>query len=131
MCRFFFKKKVRLSRKKEIARIFAEGSFWHIGPYKFKYVVGAATGFGLVISVSKRVGNSPQRNRIKRLIREAIRLRGDLDVWNLHLAIFINQKPPSPPSLTAIQEAVTGFFSQLPLPQQEPPAAGRGEQSLG
>lgn len=68
------RKKHRLGSKKTISRIFREGELLSNGVIKLKYLPNELGYFRFVISISKRVGTSPARNRIKRLIREAIRL---------------------------------------------------------
>ena len=111
MHNYSFPKSRVLNQKGEISRIFAEGSFWRSDNYKFKYLRGER--FGLVISVSKRVGSSPERNRIKRLVREAIRQRGDLDQQPWQLALFITNPPQSQPQLVEMQAILAKLFDHL------------------
>ena len=75
---FQFTKAERLTRKKEFERVFNEGTVFknnevvlYVIPNDFQY-----SRLGLV--VSKKVGNSPRRNRAKRLLREAYRLNKHL-----------------------------------------------------
>ena len=75
---FQFTKAERLTRKKEFERVFNEGKVlkndkvvFYVTPNDFLY-----SRLGLV--VSKKVGNSPRRNRAKRLMREAYRLNKHL-----------------------------------------------------
>jgi ribonuclease P protein component len=66
-----------------------------------------------VLSVSKRVGNSPQRNRLKRLIREALRLSGKLQDTSFDCGVFITKTPRNPPTLQEIKGYLSWFLSQL------------------
>ncbi len=75
---FQFTKAEHLTRKKEFERVFNEGTVFknnevvlYVVPNDFLY-----SRLGLV--VSKKVGNSPRRNRAKRLLREAYRLNKHL-----------------------------------------------------
>lgn len=72
--RLFFSADMRLHGRIQFARVFAKGRRRSIGPL---LVFGAPNGLGrlrLGLSVSRRVGNAVKRHRIKRLIREAVRL---------------------------------------------------------
>jgi|SRR5680860_205308 len=65
------KREFRLRKKSSIKQIFAEGknySVKHVAIYVFK----GPKKYGII--ASKKVGNSVQRNRAKRLMREVIRL---------------------------------------------------------
>lgn len=75
---FQFTKAEHLTRKKEFERVFNEGKVlkndkivFYVTPNDIQY-----SRLGLV--VSKKVGNSPRRNRAKRLLREAYRLNKHL-----------------------------------------------------
>src|SRR3989337_2556120 len=75
---FQFTKAEHLTRKKEFERVCDEGKIFknnevvlYVVPNDFQY-----SRLGLV--VSKKVGNSPRRNRAKRLLREAYRLNKHL-----------------------------------------------------
>ena len=56
----------------EFERVRSEGVSVRSGPIRLAFLPGESTRLGLV--VSKRVGNSPVRNRFKRVIREFFRL---------------------------------------------------------
>lgn len=105
-----FFKRYRLSVRAKIQEIFSQGRFTKRGPFKFKYLTENQTSFQLVISISKRVGNSPTRNRIKRLIREAFRQRGELDERPVALAVFLNSPLNEPPNLRQVEEAIEHFY---------------------
>ena len=75
---FSFPKKFRLSGKKEISELFNSGSFFYLKPFKVVYLLsekseGKCTR--ILISVPKsKIRKSVDRNRMSRLIREALRL---------------------------------------------------------
>ena len=77
-----FKKEERLSSKKSIAVLFAEGDSFFQYPFKVIFKKGQseqAFPVQLLISVSKRnFKKAVDRNKIKRLIREAYRLNKHL-----------------------------------------------------
>ena len=72
--RFTFPRSMRLSKRKDFQRIFNARERKGIGPL---LIYALPNGLGhnrLGLSVSRRVGRAVQRNRIKRLLREAFRL---------------------------------------------------------
>ena len=72
--------RTRLSRSAEFDRVYRHGRSTanrHLVLYAFPNPTGEATRLGL--SVSRRVGGAVERNRIKRLLREAYaRAEGDM-----------------------------------------------------
>ena len=68
-----FPKSVRLVSQLDFDRVFHEGIVASDSVLVIHAVRGKQTWTRIGLSVSKRVGNSPTRNRWKRLIREAFR----------------------------------------------------------
>ena len=68
-----FPKSVRLVSQLDFDRVFHEGVVASDSVLVIHAVRGKQTWTRIGLSVSKRVGNSPIRNRWKRLIREAFR----------------------------------------------------------
>jgi len=98
-----FKKEERLSGKKSIAALFGEGSGFFVYPFKVVFLTvpdECPVPVQLLISVSKRnFKKAVDRNKIKRLIREAYRknkhiLCDDLSVHSksLFLGFIYNAK---------------------------------------
>ena len=90
-------KQQRLKSRKIIEQLFTDGQSFAVFPFRLYYTQlnGAASwiqaGFG---ASSKNVKRAVDRNRVKRLMKEAYRVRNaDLQTnllrKNLHLAIFI------------------------------------------
>ncbi len=77
MRQFKFPKKERLSKEKDIQELFKKGSSFYLFPFKILFLPQATTAepMRILISVSKKnFKASPDRNRIKRRIREGYRL---------------------------------------------------------
>ena len=72
---FQFPKHQRLTHKKRIAELFADGISIKAFPFRLKYLTNTLTHHRILIAVPKRnVPLASNRNRIKRLMREAFRL---------------------------------------------------------
>jgi len=106
---FQFTKAERLTRKKEFERVFDTGTVFknnkvvlYVMPNEFP-----CSRLGLV--VSKKVGNSPRRNRAKRLLREAYRLNKHL--LKAHVDIIVIPRHPFSSDLKLSD--VEGGFKKL------------------
>ena len=75
---FQFTKAEHLTRKKEFERVFAEGKVFKNNEVVLYVIPNDFLHSRLGLVVSKKVGNSPRRNRAKRLLREAYRLNKHL-----------------------------------------------------
>ena len=71
------KKNNRLKKKKEFNYIYKKGSVVHSQSFIMHYVRAYKPYAQIGISVSKQVGNSVVRSRVKRIISEACRLNID------------------------------------------------------
>jgi ribonuclease P protein component len=105
-------KKERISNKKDIEKLFAEGNAFLAFPLRVVYVLTghvltdcepAKTGVSILVSVSKRhFKKAVDRNRIKRLIRESYRLNKsiltvstELSGYSLQIAFLYIHKEQS------------------------------------
>ncbi len=104
----------RLKSKKSIDELFQIGKYKSFGYLRFRYLPQDQGHLKVVISVSKRVGNSPERNRLKRLIREALRLSSCLDQKSYNCGIYVTSPPYQKPTLAQVQDWIGQFISSLP-----------------
>ena len=72
--RYTFSKQQRVSGREEFAAVFDARVRQSRGPLTAYALPTDGTSPRLGLSVSRRVGTAPRRNRIKRLLREAFRL---------------------------------------------------------
>lgn len=108
--RYTFKKEEKLKSRKTIELLFREGRSFSNFPFKviwkFTENAGAELQAGFTVS-SKQFKKAVDRNRIKRLVREAYRLQKNVlqqqvKVSDKHLAVFfiyVGNELPDPPVL--------------------------------
>jgi len=117
-----FKKEERLCSKSDIDALFHSSSSFVVYPYRvvYTYLPADIAAAKVIISVSKRrFKKAHDRNRIKRLMREAYRLqKGDLlypfiqeKVLNLHFAIQYIAKEELP--FKVMEEKMIKMLNQL------------------
>jgi ribonuclease P protein component len=82
------KKKFRLKKKSGFKEIFSKGRNYS-SKYAAIYILKGPKRFGFI--ASKKIGNSVQRNRAKRLLREVIRL--NLENINNKVQIIFIARP--------------------------------------
>ena len=89
---FKFRKEERLSGKKLIDELFKDGSSFYLHPFKVYYLekeIATASPVQVLMAVpSKNFPHAVDRNRIRRLMREAYRL-------NKHELYFAQEKKKS------------------------------------
>ncbi|NQU65116.1 MAG: ribonuclease P protein component [SAR324 cluster bacterium] len=112
--RYRFSGKHRLKSRKSIDLLFKKGRYQSCRFLKFRYLPQTLGYARVVITISKRVGTSPFRNQLKRLIREALRLSGHLQRRSIDCAVFITNPMEKKPSLTEIREIIEYLFTHLP-----------------
>jgi ribonuclease P protein component len=139
MPHFTFKKEERLSSKKLIDELFKSGSSFYLQPFKIFFAppdpeYPGVTGLNLpkgetssaspapaqvLISVSKtNFKRAVDRNKIKRLIREAYRLNkktlyGSLEKKNRHLIIAILYTSKKIEPFSSIQQKLVAVLMRL------------------
>ena len=108
-----YPKRVRLYGRSEVARIFQHGSYKGLGLISIKYLISSCSESRFLITVSKRVGNAPLRNRLKRLLREAIRHHRHQICQPVDVCFMITKKPQRPVEQTYIESSVHQAFQFL------------------
>lgn len=108
-----FPKGLRLSGRKEIGRVFREGRYHRLGWIQAKTLPNGTGRSRFLISVRKSVANAPGRNRIKRVLREAIRLNRQLLRRPYDVCFFITRRPTDRVQLSTVEKDVRKLFDRL------------------
>lgn len=104
---------LRLRAKREIDRVFKKGKYLRLGMLQAKFLVSDAPHSRFMISVRKSVGNAPQRNRVKRVVREAIRLNRESLKIPYDVCLFLTNRPKHRVRLSIVEEEIQKLFANL------------------
>jgi ribonuclease P protein component len=130
--RFTLGKKERLKSKKLIDQVFLEGKSFAVSPFRIYYLINDANKkellqFGVGVS-SRNFKKAVERNRIKRLTREAYRLQKNelkdkLTVVDKGLSIFLIYTGKELPEFDLVKQKVAVALKKLIILVDEIPVA--------
>lgn len=103
----------RLTERPAIRAVFAKGRYHRLGLLHAKTLVSGGTETRYLVSVRKSVGNAPERNRLKRLVREGVRLDPPQLPVPHDVCFFLSSRPPKPPTLADIQRDLRQLVRRL------------------
>ena len=108
-----FPKKNRLNNSLIIREVFELGVYKSLGPISVKFRKTELESSLFAISVKKKVGDSPYRNRIKRLLREAIRIEKSNLICTFEICFFVINSPSEKLEYQFVLDKVKFFFEYL------------------
>jgi len=114
-----FPKTVRLHNSQSIREVFEQGIYKSLGPIAVKHKIVEAECSRFAVSVKKKVGSAPCRNRIKRLLREAIRKEKSRLKCTYDICFFVTSPPKSPLDSSFVLCLVRQFFNNLNMESSE------------
>ncbi len=122
-----FTRKHRLTKKTDFDRIFQKGRVVADSTLVIHGIRGEGERSRIGISISKKVGSAPVRNRWKRLIREAYRLQqqqlpGELD-------LVVRPKRGAKPEFALVFKAIQRLIHRLSRDVQRDSAFPKDTQS--
>ena len=108
---FSYPRPMRLSGKLLFERAYETGVKQTRGPLKVFALANGLPHARMGLSVSRRVGSAPRRNRIKRLLRESFRLMPLSRSLGYDLVIVV--RPHEPLELAAYQRLLAELVSRV------------------
>lgn len=110
---FGLPRRLRLRSKQEITRVFRQGRYHRLGWLHVKTLPSDRDHSRFLVSVRKAIGAAPVRNRIKRVVREAIRLNRGRLTRSHDVCIFITNRPEEPVRLSTVEREIQHLFERL------------------
>ena len=101
-----------LTKPKQYALVYSKGNSWASSLLVMKAVPNGITFSRYGLSVSKRVGIAVTRNRVKRLLREILRLTPLEGGWDI---IFIARPAAATADYADLEKSIGGLLSRARL----------------
>ena len=101
-----------LTRAAQYQLVYSKGNSWASNLAVLKALPNGLTISRYGFSVGRRAGKAVVRNRVKRLLREILRLTPLLPGWDV---IFIARSPAASASYAELEESVKGLLSRARL----------------
>ena len=98
-----FPRSRRLADRRVIRSVYEKGRYHRLGVLHAKTLASGAAETRVLISVKKAIGSAPERNRIKRLVREALRLHPPQLPEPHDVCLFLSARPKQPMGLADVQ----------------------------
>jgi len=108
-----FSKKFRLNNEKIIREVFEHGVYKSLGPIGVKFKRSEEQSSRFSISIKKRVGIASFRNKIKRFIREAVRLERSNLNCSFDICFFVTNPLSANTEFKFVKNEVRQFFDYL------------------
>ena len=105
-----------LTKPQQYAIVYSQGSSWVSNLIVMKALPNGLTLSRYGLSVSKRVGKAVTRNRIKRLLREILRIVPLKPAWDI---IFIVRPAAATADYASLKRSVEGLLSRASLLETE------------
>lgn len=111
--RFGIPREMRLRSRKDIEAVYRQGQYHHLGMLHAKTLRTEVETPRFLISVKKKIGTAPERNRIRRVVREAIRLNQSHLCASYDICLFLTQRPQPSPRLATVEPEILKLFERL------------------
>ncbi len=108
-----YPKAIRLRTRDEIDRVFRQGVYHRMGWLQAKALPNGRETSRFMVSVRKSVGTAPERNRIKRVLREALRLHRDRLLLPHDICFFVTVRPRQAVCLATVAPELKRLFGRL------------------
>jgi ribonuclease P protein component len=113
---FGFPPTLRLRKKSDIDPVFRQGQYHRLGWLQARTRPNGQGASRFMISVSRRAGPAPARNRVKRVVREAVRLNHGGLAAPHDVCLFVTRQPPGRLGLADAERELRRLFDRLAQP---------------
>ncbi|MFC1939635.1 ribonuclease P protein component [Chloroflexota bacterium] len=117
-----------LSKPQQYALVYNEGSSWVSRLVVMKALPNGLSWSRYGLSVSKKVGNAVTRNRVKRLLREILRVETLKSGWDI---VFIARPAVANADYSSLKRAVDSLLSRAYLLESDEKRGLQGEVGSG
>ena len=117
-----------LSKPQQYALVYNEGSSWVSRLVVMKALPNGLSVSRYGLSVSKRVGNAVTRNRVKRLLREILRVATLKSGWDI---VFIARPAVAIADYSSLKRTVANLLSRACLLEAKGEQGFQGEVRAG
>ena len=114
-----------LTKPQQYALVYSEGRSWASDLVVMKALANGLTLSRYGLSVSKKVGKAVTRNRIKRLLREMLRMMPLKPGWDI---VFIARPAAATADYASLKKSVDALLSRAQL--LRPPGDAASQQRL-
>jgi ribonuclease P protein component len=115
---FRYPRELRLRSRKDTDTVFRRGQYHRLGMLHAKTLRTDGEASRFLVSVKKKIGSAPERNRIRRLVREAVRLNRERLHTTHDICFFLTTRPTHPPRLESVTGEILKLFERLDRPTQ-------------
>jgi ribonuclease P protein component len=98
-----FPRSRRLTEPPAIRAVLEKGRYHRLGVLQAKTLASGRSETRILISVKKAVGSAPERNRLKRLVREGARLHPMHLPVPQDVCLFVSARPKKPLGLADVE----------------------------
>jgi len=102
----------RLTRERDFEAVFSDGRSWSNSLVVLRALPNELGGTRYGFAVGKRLGKAVVRNRVKRLLREGVRLTPTRDGWDM---VFIARSAAAEADYHSLRSAVEELLSRARL----------------
>ena len=113
----------RLTGSKRFSQIHTEGSSAANKLLVIRYLANGCDCSRFGFLVNKRIGNAAERNKVKRRLREAVRLNPVKAGWD---ALFIARRGTADAKYQDLKDATNNLLQRANLVEQPPQPTGSG-----
>ena len=99
----------RLTRETQFSAVYGEGKSWANDLVVLRALPNGLVSTRCGFSVGKRLGNAVMRNRVRRLLREGVRLTPKKDGWDM---VFIARQPAAGTDYHTMRRAVEELLAR-------------------